>query len=165
MARIARDAGVSTASIHYHFTSKRRLYEVVLERVAVTLRAETARISCEVCSNRTAIELIAEIGARHPAGVRLLVHDLLLAGKPRGARLSLRQALHEGAAALYCSPTHQSGYATERAGIIQEGIVAGALLAGAVSATNGRFNSLRPRDENPVLRHRRPEGSLEAEST
>lgn len=138
MARIARQAGVSTASIHYHFTSKRRLYEAVLDRAAATLRAEAARVSREGCPRRAAISCLSDVGARNPLAVRLLVHDLLMAGAPRGARLSLRQALHDGAAALRRSSTWHSGDTIEPAGVVEEALVAGALLAGALSEAECR---------------------------
>jgi AcrR family transcriptional regulator len=139
MARIARQAGVSTASLHYHFKTKRGLYDAVLERAAKTLRAEIAGVAGESRSGRDWLEVLADIGARHPTVARLLMHDLLLTGARRRGRPSLRDALRETATTLHASPFFRLHGTTERAIVMIEVIIAAWLLAGAVSGRAGRI--------------------------
>lgn len=138
MARIARQARVSTASLHYHFTSKRHLYDAVVERAAETLRTEIARLAGNSRSDPAGVAVIADIGARHPTVARLLMHDLLLMGARRGGRRSLREALREGAAALHTWPMFRLLDTTERDIVMIEVTVAAWLLAGAVSGRSDR---------------------------
>lgn len=132
MARIARQARVSTATLHYHFTSKRHLYDAALERAAETLRAQLAAVAGECRSSRASLDIIADIGARYPAVARLLIHDLLSAGRSRGSCRPLRETLRETAVGLKASPIFQRHGATERDIVMIELTIAGWLLAGAV---------------------------------
>ncbi len=138
MARVARQARVSTASLHYHFTTKRHLYGAVLARAAETLRTEIARVSGDSRSDPAGVAVIADIGARHPTVARLLMHELLLIGARRGGPRSLREALREGAVALHTWPMFRLQGTTERNIVMIEVTIAAWLLAGAVSGRSDR---------------------------
>ncbi len=97
--RIAEQAGVNPALVHYYFGNKKSLLQEVMERaLAPMAKAIAAMKDDPQTSPDTIVRLLLSMAARHPNIPRLMTREVLLPGGEMQQHFAVNMAPHLGGA-------------------------------------------------------------------